>query len=84
MVAARVAMTDLCSAVPFFDPPCAQVSDGRVKSVSAASAGDLISDGWTLLDVRPPHEVEKVPPHLLLGHQTQLAIAATRAILTLR
>ena len=37
-----------------------QVSDGRVKSVSAASAGDLVSDGWTLLDVRPPHEVQKV------------------------
>jgi hypothetical protein len=40
-----------------------QVSDGRVKSVSAASAGDLVSDGWTLLDVRPPHEVQKVGLH---------------------
>ena len=42
-----------------------QVSDGRVKSVSAASAGDLVSDGWTLLDVRPPHEVQKVRLHIM-------------------
>ena len=45
--------------------PRVQVSDGRVKSVSAASAGDLVSDGWTLLDVRPPHEVQKVKALIL-------------------
>jgi len=36
-----------------------QLTDGRVKNVSAATAGELLSDGWTLLDVRPPHEIAK-------------------------
>jgi len=36
-----------------------QLSDGRVKNVSASTAGELLADGWTLLDVRPPQEVQK-------------------------
>lgn len=38
----------------------AQVREGRVKSVSAKTAGELVTnEGWVLVDVRPPSEVEK-------------------------
>jgi rhodanese-related sulfurtransferase len=34
---------------------------GRVRSVTAKEAGDMMKSGeWTLLDVRPPHEQKKV------------------------
>jgi len=36
-----------------------QLTDGRVKNVSAATAGELLADGWELLDVRPPYEISK-------------------------
>jgi len=36
-----------------------QIREGRVKNVSASSAGQLMKDGWKLLDVRPEHEVKK-------------------------
>mmetsp|Transcript_13371 Transcript_13371/g.25528 ORF Transcript_13371/g.25528 Transcript_13371/m.25528 type:complete len:265 (+) Transcript_13371:113-907(+) len=37
----------------------AQVSEGKIKAVNAAEVGNLIQNGWTLLDVRPPEEVQK-------------------------
>ncbi|GBF97284.1 hypothetical protein Rsub_09975 [Raphidocelis subcapitata] len=37
-----------------------QVRDGRVRSVDTRGAGHLMKEGWVLLDVRPPTEVEKV------------------------
>jgi len=36
------------------------VRDGRVKSVDTRGAGQLMHDGWVLLDVRPPTETQKV------------------------
>lgn len=36
-----------------------QLADGRVKNVSAATAGELLADGFVLLDVRPPEEIAK-------------------------
>lgn len=38
-----------------------QLADGKVRNVSAANAADMVKEGWTLLDVRPPNEVEKAP-----------------------
>lgn len=37
-----------------------QIRDGRVKSVDTRGAGQLMKEGWVLLDVRPPNEVAKV------------------------
>ncbi|KAF8066281.1 STR11 [Scenedesmus sp. PABB004] len=37
-----------------------QVKDGSVMNVSNKSAGELMKEGWVLLDVRPPGEVAKV------------------------
>ena len=37
-----------------------QLVEGRVKNVSAAAAGELLADGFVLLDVRPPEEISKV------------------------
>ncbi|KAK9836157.1 hypothetical protein WJX81_005629 [Elliptochloris bilobata] len=36
-----------------------QIREGKVKSINAKIAGDLMKDGWTLLDVRPPYEIAK-------------------------
>lgn len=36
-----------------------QVRAGTVKSISPKIAGDYLKEGWVLLDVRPPNEVEK-------------------------
>lgn len=36
-----------------------QVRAGKVKSVTTKNAGELVKDGWVLLDVRPPNETEK-------------------------
>lgn len=47
----------------------AQLVDGRVKNVSAAAAGELLADGFVLLDVRPPQEISKVRTLLLLWHK---------------
>ena len=30
-----------------------------MRNVSASNAVDMIKDGWTLLDVRPPEEIAK-------------------------
>mmetsp|Transcript_34751 Transcript_34751/g.103091 ORF Transcript_34751/g.103091 Transcript_34751/m.103091 type:complete len:275 (-) Transcript_34751:317-1141(-) len=38
-----------------------QVEEGRVVSVSGSEAGQMMKEGWTLLDVRPPGEANKVP-----------------------
>ena len=37
----------------------AQVTEGKVKAVNAAEVNNLLNNGWVLLDVRPPEEVEK-------------------------
>lgn len=37
-----------------------QVKDGIVMNVSNKTAGEMMAEGWVLLDVRPPSEVEKV------------------------
>lgn len=37
-----------------------QVREGRVRNVTPKDAGELLKDGWVLLDVRPPEEVAKV------------------------
>jgi len=37
-----------------------QVRDGSVGSVSVKQAAELVSQGWVILDVRPPGEVDKV------------------------
>lgn len=37
-----------------------QVRDGSVANVSVKQAVDLMQQGWVLLDVRPPGEVDKV------------------------
>ncbi|KAL4425370.1 hypothetical protein ABPG75_009386 [Micractinium tetrahymenae] len=34
-----------------------QVREGKVMNVSAKEAGNMLKDGWVLLDVRPPNEV---------------------------
>lgn len=39
----------------------AAVRDGRVLNVSNKEAGELMQQGWVLLDVRPPNETAKVP-----------------------
>lgn len=38
-----------------------QVKDGTVMNVSNKTAGEMMKDGWVLVDVRPPGEVAKVP-----------------------
>ena len=37
----------------------AQVAQGKIKAVNAAEVGSLLTNGWVLLDVRPPEEVTK-------------------------
>ena len=37
----------------------AQLREGKVRSVTSKEAGELLKDGWTMLDVRPKTEVEK-------------------------
>ncbi|QDZ23809.1 rhodanese-like domain-containing protein [Chloropicon primus] len=37
----------------------AQVQEGKIKAVNAAEVGNLLSNGWVLLDVRPPEETNK-------------------------
>eukprot|EP00878_Enallax_costatus_P045879 GHUV01055400.1.p2 GENE.GHUV01055400.1~~GHUV01055400.1.p2 ORF type:complete len:149 (-),score=21.95 GHUV01055400.1:171-617(-) len=37
-----------------------QVKDGIVMNVSNKTAGEMMAEGWVLLDVRPPGEVDKV------------------------
>lgn len=36
-----------------------QVREGMVRQVMASELASMLQDGWTLLDVRPPHEVLK-------------------------
>ena len=48
-----------------------------MKNVSAATAGELLADGWELLDVRPPSEISKVSTSAWL-------IICRLAIVTLR
>ena len=36
----------------------AQLREGKVRSVTSKEAGELLKDGWTMLDVRPKTEVE--------------------------
>lgn len=36
-----------------------QVREGKVMNVSAKEAGNMLNDGWVLLDVRPPNEIAK-------------------------
>lgn len=36
------------------------IQEGRVRNVSCAEANELMQQGWTFLDVRPPSEVAKV------------------------
>ncbi|KAK9823713.1 hypothetical protein WJX72_004845 [[Myrmecia] bisecta] len=36
-----------------------QVREGKVKNVTAGAAGDMMKDGWVLLDVRPETEYKK-------------------------
>lgn len=35
-----------------------QVAQGNVRNVTAANAAQLMNEGWVLLDVRPPQEIE--------------------------
>lgn len=39
--------------------PLTQVAQGKVRNVTAANAAQLMQEGWVLLDVRPPQEIEK-------------------------
>lgn len=52
---------------------CGQLADGRVKNVSAATAGELLADGFVLLDVRPPEEVAKVSSGLSVSPPEDIA-----------
>ncbi|KAK9847231.1 hypothetical protein WJX84_005305 [Apatococcus fuscideae] len=36
-----------------------QVREGKVKNVTCKAAGELMQDGWVLLDVRPQEEITK-------------------------
>lgn len=36
------------------------MAEGRVRNVSTEEAAGLLKEGWKLLDVRPPSEVNKV------------------------
>lgn len=45
---------------PLPPPRLRQVRDGKVQNVTAAEAGQLVKDGWVLLDVRPPTEIAQV------------------------
>lgn len=36
-----------------------QVREGKVLNVTPAEAGQMLKEGWTLLDVRPPEEIAK-------------------------
>ncbi|KAK9827948.1 hypothetical protein WJX74_011026 [Apatococcus lobatus] len=36
-----------------------QVREGKVKNVTCKAAGELMQDGWVLLDVRPKEEIAK-------------------------
>lgn len=36
------------------------IREGKIKNVTAKDAAQLVQDGWTLLDVRPPNEISKV------------------------
>lgn len=55
--------------------------DGRVKAVDTRMAGQLMEEGWVLLDVRPPNEVAKARcPQRLAGSQATRGCArAARA-----
>lgn len=48
-----------CTLLPPVPPPL-QVRDGRVRNVRAKEVPGLLKDGWTLLDVRPSSELDKV------------------------
>lgn len=37
----------------------AQIREGKVRNVSTSEAGELVKDGWIMLDVRPPEETDK-------------------------
>ncbi len=41
-------------------PPPVQVRDGKVANVTAKKAGEMLKEGWVLLDVRPAEEIAKV------------------------
>jgi rhodanese-related sulfurtransferase len=45
-------------------PPAAAARACRIANVASAEVGVMLADGWTLLDVRPPHEAARAP---LLG-----------------
>lgn len=36
-----------------------QVRDGKVANVTAKKAGEMLKEGWVLLDVRPQEEIAK-------------------------
>ncbi|PSC76673.1 H(+) hexose cotransporter 2 [Micractinium conductrix] len=36
-----------------------QIREGKVMNVTAKQAGEMIKEGWTVLDVRPPNEIEQ-------------------------
>lgn len=36
----------------------AQIREGKVRNVTPKGAGNLIKEGWTILDVRPPREIK--------------------------
>jgi len=35
-----------------------QLKEGKVRNITAKGAGNLIKEGWTVLDVRPPSEIK--------------------------
>lgn len=37
-----------------------QLAEGKVRNVTASNAVELMNEGWTLLDVRPREEIQKV------------------------
>ena len=42
--------------------PRVQVRDGKVANITAKKAGEMLKEGWVLLDVRPQEEIAKVRP----------------------
>lgn len=54
-----------------------QVREGKVMNVSAKEAGNMLNDGWMLLDVRPPNEIAKARRGSARGPASSSPLPAT-------
>ena len=49
-----------CPCFPLFLPCSGQVRDGKVTNITCGDVSKMMAEGWVVLDVRPPSEVQNV------------------------